>query len=91
MNQATRKERSFEQIKSEQAQVVETDSTLIEIESGIFISTKGIKDLVNPSEEELFRLAGGTLDMKNLGKKGIDVRTVLAQRVSFSSFILFPL
>lgn len=81
MNQATRKERSFEQIQGEQG-TGDDASTRIEIETGIFISTKGVKDLVNPTDEELFRLAGGTLDMKNLGKKGIDLRTILAQRVS---------
>lgn len=85
MNQATRKERSFEQIKGELANIEEGSSSMIEVESGVFVSTKGVKDLVNPTDEELFRLAGGSLDMKNLGKKGIDYRTILAKRVRINS------
>jgi hypothetical protein len=80
MNQVNRRERSFEEIKAEQGKYDDNSADLIEVESGVFVSTSSVKDLINPTDEELYRLAGGALDMKNLGKKGIDLRSVLAQR-----------
>lgn len=80
MAQVNRKEKSFEQIKAEGSMDDLASTSLIEVESGVFIDSKEVKDLINPTDEELFRLAGGTLDMKNMGKKGIDLRTVLATR-----------
>jgi hypothetical protein len=82
INQTTRKERSHEQIKADGGLNDESSTSLVEVESGVFIDSKQVKDLINPTEEELFKLAGGNLDMINLGKKGIDLRTVLATRVS---------
>lgn len=39
-----------------------------------------IADPLNPTEEELLRLAGGDVDMIHTGKPGFDLRTILAQR-----------
>jgi hypothetical protein len=80
MNQVNRRERSFEEIKAEQEKNDDSSSNMIEVESGVFVNTSSVRDLINPTDEELYRLAGGSLDMKNLGKKGIDLRTVLARR-----------
>jgi hypothetical protein len=54
---------------------------MIEIEKGVFIDA-GKVDLLNPSDEDLLRLAGGTVDMVHLGKAGVELRSILAQRVS---------
>ena len=42
--------------------------------------------LVQPNEEQLLKLAGGSKDMiHKTGKEGLELRTVLAQRVSLVS------
>ena len=51
-------------------------------------------DFVKPSEDELLKLAGGSMDMVNTGKNGMELRTILAQRVSINfdiKYLLSPI
>ena len=92
IQQANRKPRSFEQIK--EAMKKENNDNQLEIvdknDRDLIIALQEMQhnnmdvDLLNPSMEDLLRLAGGEPDMLQLEKKGasaIELRTVLAQRV----------
>lgn len=83
MSHVNRKAKSFEQIKAEQAEkdagADAADPHIVEIEPGVFVDDRKI-DFVKPSEEELLKLAGGSLDMVNTGKQGMELRSILAQR-----------
>lgn len=71
-----RKPRSFQQIQEESNKKV-----MIEIDDGIFVE-EGKIDFVNPTDEELLKLAGGTIDMMHMGKNAVELRSIIAQRVS---------
>ena len=79
MSHLNRKPKSFEQIKAEQQKAEEEH--LVEIEPGLFVDDRKI-DFTKPTDEDLLKLAGGTLDMVNTGKVGMELRSILAQRVS---------
>lgn len=83
MSHVNRKAKSFEQIKAEQEEKTGGDAEhMVEIEPGVFVDDRKI-DFVKPNEEELLKLAGGSLDMVNTGKQGMELRSILAQRVSY--------
>eukprot|EP01038_Epipyxis_sp_PR26KG_P009415 gene9415-12681_t len=91
IQQANRKPRSFEQIKEamkkenndEQLNVVDNKDHDLVLALQEMQENNMDVDLLNPSMEDLLRLAGGEPDMLQLEKKGasaIELRTVLAQR-----------
>lgn len=83
MHQINRKPKSLEmhRVEQEALKPVEgSDEDLLQQLQG-FLSQSG-KDFRAPTEEELLRLAGGDKDMVLTGKAGMELRTVLAQRVS---------
>ena len=47
----------------------------------ILMVPTGEAEFRDPTESELLKLAGGELDMVYTGKPGMELRTVLAQRV----------
>lgn len=79
MQHLNRKPKSFEQIKKEMAE--EDKAHMVEVEPGVFLDDRS-QTFLKPSEEDLLRLAGGSLEMINTGKDGMELRTILAQRVS---------
>ena len=76
MDQLHRKAKSLEQLKAENP--VGTDKKMVHVSEGVFVDEN---ELVNPSDEVLLKLAGGEVDMIHTGKKGVELRTVLAHRV----------
>jgi hypothetical protein len=88
MSQANRKDRSFEQILAESQK--QSNENMIDLGDGVMVDAENV-DFVNPSEEELFRLAGGTPDMLMTGKAGAELRSILAQRVRFCFNPRYPL
>ncbi len=54
---------------------------MVEIEPGVFVDDQSTT-FFKPTDEDLLRLAGGTLDMINTGKSGMELRSILTQRVS---------
>lgn len=71
-----RKQKSLEQLNADKNQAKEVK--MVEVSEGVFIEED---NLVNPSDETLLKLAGGDLDMIHTGKKGVELRTILAHRV----------
>lgn len=78
MSHNHRKPRSHEQNK-EAASVPQ----LLELEPGVTIDISKITSFADPSPSELLQLAGGTIDMIDTGKAGVELRTVLAQRALY--------
>jgi len=75
MNQANRKPRSFDELR--QANLIA--KPMLDLGDGLMVQ-EGTVDLVNPTDEQLFRLAGGTADMLVTGTAGKELRSILAQR-----------
>ena len=71
-----RKPKSLEQLMGDKNNAKEVK--MVEVEQGVFVKED---DLINPSDETLLRLAGGDLEMIQTGKKGVELRTILAHRV----------
>jgi hypothetical protein len=86
MQHLNRKPKSFEQIKAEKEE--EEKAHMVEVEPGVFIDDRS-QAFLKPTEEDLLRLAGGTIEMiQSTGKDGMELRTILAQRVSL--LLAFP-
>ncbi len=88
-----RKPKSFEQLKADQKE--EEKTHMVEIEPGVFLDDRS-KAFLKPTDEDLLRLAGGDINMINTGKVGMELRTVLAQRVrnltvAYHSKLYYPI
>jgi len=86
IHQATRKLRSLEQMKLEQHQErLREKAAEMKLEGA---TNDGIRALdsrtgieaYKPTDEQLLEMAGGSLDMITTGKKGVELRSILAHR-----------
>jgi hypothetical protein len=88
IHQANRKAKSLEMHRAEVAAAKPAEGSeeefLQRIEEFMTASGKQTGVFKPPTDEELLRLAGGDKDMVLTGKAGMELRTVLAQRVSFA-------
>lgn len=81
MSHVNRKPKSMEQWRDDNAinEAKAAREHALEIEPGVFIDDRKI-DMVHPSEADLLRMAGATVDMIHTGKAGLELRSVIAAR-----------
>ena len=92
MGQVNRKPKSLEMHRNEVAAgrpaAGSEDELMQRITEFMTESGKVTGSFQTPSEEELLRLAGGDKDMVLTGKAGMELRTVLAQRVRLFNVVI---
>ena len=92
MGQVNRKPKSLEMHRNEVAAgrpaAGSEDELMQRITEFMTESGKVTGSFQTPSEEELLRLAGGDKDMVLTGKAGMELRTVLAQRVRLFNIVI---
>lgn len=86
IHQATRKPRSLEQMKSDQHQeklrekAAEMKLDGATNEEILALDSRTGAEVFKPTKEQLLEMAGGSLDMITTGKKGVELRSILAHR-----------